>query len=94
MKTEEDLAQVEHKLYNKLSDLSMSDKVQNIIKKLFNESVDFALEKSKNYCFIYLDNFKIMVHKYDKKCEVLVLPNDNYVLTSDDMLFFERILKG
>lgn len=93
MKIEEAWDQVEHNHYNKLSNISMNQKANDVIKNLFNEGDDFAFEKTKNYCFIYLENFKIMIHRYDDKCELLVFPKDDYNLTTDDMLFFERVTK-
>ena len=93
MKTEEAWDQVEHDKYNKVTTLCMDKTILNIVRNLVNYGDDFALEKTKNYCFIYLEHWKIMIHKYDDKSEVLVIPDNNYSLTVNDMIYFEKILR-
>lgn len=84
---------MEHNKYNKISNLSMEMTTERIMRNLFIYGDDFAFEKTKNYCFIYLTNWRIMIHKYDEKAEVLVIPDSDYELTTDDMIYFEKILR-
>ena len=69
------------KFNGKLSDvLDLKSICKYVIAKLFDANLDFCVEKLGDSCEIFLENNKILFHKYDNAIEYSLEKEDKFFM--------------